>query len=62
MDVEIFLIVVVPAIVIGTVLYAVVSEMRHSSVRRNRWDLRTSFPRGRRPGVDGWKLADAGRE
>lgn len=59
MDVEIFLIVVVPVIVIATVLYAVVSEMRHSSVRRTRWDLRAAVRRGRGSGME---LADTGRE
>ena len=62
MVVEIFLIVVVPAIVIATVLYAVISEMRHSSVRRTRWDLRTTVRRARGHDVGGLELADTGRE
>jgi hypothetical protein len=59
MGVEIFLIVVVPVIVIATVLYAVVSEIKHSSVRRSRWDLRTSVREGRGRGLE---LVDTGRE
>jgi hypothetical protein len=37
---EVLLFTLVPAIVIGTILYAVVAEMRHDRVRRSRWELR----------------------
>jgi hypothetical protein len=62
MDAEIFLIVVVPAIVIIAVLYAVVSEMRHNSVRRNRWDLHANVRSGHTGDATGRELVDTGRE
>jgi hypothetical protein len=37
---EVLLFTLVPAIVIGTILYAVLAEMRHARVRRSRWELR----------------------
>ena len=37
---EVLLFALVPAIVLGTILYAVYSELRHNRVRRSRWELR----------------------
>jgi hypothetical protein len=51
----VFLIVAVPAIIVGAVLYATVTEIRHNRMRRSRWDLR-----GTTMGNDGPVLLPAG--
>jgi hypothetical protein len=39
MIIGILLIAAIPAIIIATMLYATVAEVRHNRARRSRWDL-----------------------
>ncbi len=51
----VFLIVAIPAIIIASVLYATVTEIRHNRMRRSRWDLRGTTLKN-----DGPELVPAG--
>ncbi len=49
---------VVLAVLVGTTLYAVAAEMRHSSTRRSRWEMRVARERlVGRPGARPWRTA-----
>ena len=56
MIIGILLIVAIPVIIVATVLYATVTEMRHNRDRRSRWDLGDTILRN-----DGSALLPAGR-
>jgi Tfp pilus assembly protein PilE len=49
MAVGVVLILLVPAIVVVSVLYAIAAEMRHNRVRRSRWDSRETALRNDGP-------------
>ena len=49
---EVLLFSLVAAIIVGTILYAAVSEMRHNRARQTRWEMRVDRARLRvRPAV-----------